>query len=272
MRCERIRSHAERSASASWRRKASCSDRKVSGALATRFARYWHLRCQQSWIWRRIPTRLTRRREWQMKQFKSTGQAQRFVTAHDQINNLFHLRRDHVTAAEYRAARMQTFRVRRKLAAALPLRYKSPTLLAQPRESSRPRPNKLPVPDRLLLHPIIVHPIINEDAGRDFRHRQRRCFRRDSTDTQMRCSSTAGTPTGRRPSTTASNMGCLAGSGGLRKRIDYLISAQAYALISSPTAISMMRGVFHFIAVFLNLILAGGKSRVAAKRRRIRQT
>ena len=37
-----------------------------------------------------------------MKQFKSTGQAQRFVTARDQINNLFHLRRDHVTAAEYR--------------------------------------------------------------------------------------------------------------------------------------------------------------------------
>jgi len=160
----------------------------------------------------------------------------------------------------------------RKLAAALPLRYKSPTLLAQPRESSRPRPNKLPVPDRLLLHPIIVHPIINEDAGRDFRHRQRRCFRRDSTDTQMRCSSTAGTPTGRRPSTTASNMGCLAGSAGLRKRRDYLIAAQAYALISSPTAISMMTGVFHFIAVFLDLILAGGKSRVAAKRRRIRQT
>jgi hypothetical protein len=155
----------------------------------------------------------------------------------------------------------------RKLAAALPLRFKSPTLLAQPRESSRPRPNKLTVPDRLL-----VHPTINEDAGRDFRHRQRRCFRRDSTDTQMRCSSTAGNP--HRPQTehNASNMGCLAGSAGLRKRRDYLISAQAYALISSPTAISMMTGVFHFIAVFLDLILAGGKSRVAAKRRRIRQT
>jgi hypothetical protein len=67
-------------------------------------------------------------------------------------------------------------------------------------------------------------------------------------------------------------MGCLAGSAGLRKRRDYLIAAQAYALISSPTAISMMTGVFHFIAVFLDLILAGGKSRVAAKRRRIRQT
>ena len=53
----------------------------------------------------------TRRRERQMKQFKSAGQAQRFLSAHDQINSLFHLRRDHVTAAEHRATRTQTFRV-----------------------------------------------------------------------------------------------------------------------------------------------------------------
>src|SRR3954453_16581564 len=46
----------------------------------------------------------TRRRERQMKRFKSAGQAQRFLSAHDQINNLCHLRRDHVTASEYRAA------------------------------------------------------------------------------------------------------------------------------------------------------------------------
>jgi len=32
-----------------------------------------------------------------MKRFKSAGQAQRFLSAHDQINNLFHLRRDHVS-------------------------------------------------------------------------------------------------------------------------------------------------------------------------------
>src|SRR3954470_2041028 len=51
----------------------------------------------------------TRRRERQMKRFKSAGQAQRFLTAHDQINNLFHLRRDHVTADQYRAARTQAF-------------------------------------------------------------------------------------------------------------------------------------------------------------------
>jgi putative transposase len=51
----------------------------------------------------------TRRRERQMKRFKSAGQAQRFLSAHDQINNLFYLRRDHVTATEYRAARAQAF-------------------------------------------------------------------------------------------------------------------------------------------------------------------
>jgi putative transposase len=51
----------------------------------------------------------TRRRERQMKRFKSPGQAQRFLYAHDQINNLFHLRRDHRPAIEYRAARTQAF-------------------------------------------------------------------------------------------------------------------------------------------------------------------
>jgi putative transposase len=49
----------------------------------------------------------TRRRERQMKRFKSPGQAQRFLSAHDQINNLFPLCR--VTATEYRAARTRAF-------------------------------------------------------------------------------------------------------------------------------------------------------------------
>ncbi len=43
-------------------------------------------------------------------QFKSSGQVQRFLSGHNQINNLFHLRRDHVTAAEQSAARTQTLR------------------------------------------------------------------------------------------------------------------------------------------------------------------
>ena len=46
-----------------------------------------------------------------MKRFKSAGQAQRFLSAHDQINNLFHLRRDHVTATAYRAARTRAFAI-----------------------------------------------------------------------------------------------------------------------------------------------------------------
>ena len=44
-----------------------------------------------------------------MKRFKSPRQAQRFLSAHDQIANLFHLRRDHVSASQYRAARTRAF-------------------------------------------------------------------------------------------------------------------------------------------------------------------
>src|SRR5215216_5688794 len=51
----------------------------------------------------------TRRRERQMKGFTSASQAQRFLSAHDQINNLFPLRRDHLPARQYRAARTQAF-------------------------------------------------------------------------------------------------------------------------------------------------------------------
>src|SRR3954467_11184055 len=51
----------------------------------------------------------TRRRERQMKRFKSPRQAQRFLSAHDQLNNLFHGHRDHLPAHQYRAARAQAF-------------------------------------------------------------------------------------------------------------------------------------------------------------------
>jgi putative transposase len=44
-----------------------------------------------------------------MKRFKSARQAQRFLSAYDQIANLFHLCRDHVTASEHRAARARAF-------------------------------------------------------------------------------------------------------------------------------------------------------------------
>ena len=46
-----------------------------------------------------------------MKRFKSAGQAQRFLSAHDGISNLFHLRRHQVPATQYRAARTRAFQV-----------------------------------------------------------------------------------------------------------------------------------------------------------------
>ena len=51
----------------------------------------------------------TRRRERQRKRFKSARQAQRFLSAHDQINNLFLLPRHRMPATEYRAARARAF-------------------------------------------------------------------------------------------------------------------------------------------------------------------
>ena len=51
----------------------------------------------------------TRRRERQMKWFKSAGQAQRFLSAHDGINNLFHLRRHQVPAVQYQSAWTEAF-------------------------------------------------------------------------------------------------------------------------------------------------------------------
>ena len=51
----------------------------------------------------------TRRRERQMQRFKSARHTQRFLSAHDQIGNLFHLSRCRLPAAQHRAARAQAF-------------------------------------------------------------------------------------------------------------------------------------------------------------------
>jgi putative transposase len=53
----------------------------------------------------------TRRCERQIKRFRSPGQAQSFLSAHDQINNLFHLGRDHRSAIQYRAAWIEAFQM-----------------------------------------------------------------------------------------------------------------------------------------------------------------
>jgi len=51
----------------------------------------------------------TRRRERIMKRFKSPRQVQRFLSAHDQVANVFPRRRDHDTAANLRSGRTQAF-------------------------------------------------------------------------------------------------------------------------------------------------------------------
>jgi putative transposase len=51
----------------------------------------------------------TRRRERQMKRFKSARHAQRFLSAHDPINNLFLLPRHQMPATDYRAERARAF-------------------------------------------------------------------------------------------------------------------------------------------------------------------
>jgi putative transposase len=60
----------------------------------------------------------TRRRERQMKRFKSPRQVQRFLSVHDQVANLFLPRRDHVTASECRAARTRAFEIWAEVAGA----------------------------------------------------------------------------------------------------------------------------------------------------------
>jgi putative transposase len=52
----------------------------------------------------------TRRRERQMKRFKSARHVQRFLSVHDQINNLFLLLRHMMPATDYRAERTRAFK------------------------------------------------------------------------------------------------------------------------------------------------------------------
>lgn len=51
----------------------------------------------------------TRQKERQMRRFKSPKHAQRFLSAHAHIGNLFRIRHRHTTAAHYRGARRQAF-------------------------------------------------------------------------------------------------------------------------------------------------------------------
>ena len=62
----------------------------------------------------------TRRRERQMKRFKSARHAQRFLSTHSRIHNHFQLCRHHLTANQHRAARDTAFRTWRDVAGTAP--------------------------------------------------------------------------------------------------------------------------------------------------------
>ena len=51
----------------------------------------------------------TRQRERQMRRFKSLGQAQRFLSAHGPINNVFRCQRNRLSATQYRCVRNSAF-------------------------------------------------------------------------------------------------------------------------------------------------------------------
>ena len=60
----------------------------------------------------------TRQRERQMRRFKSSRQAQRFLSAHGIITNLFRVGRQHLSSSNHRLLRSRSFSIWRAVAAA----------------------------------------------------------------------------------------------------------------------------------------------------------
>ncbi len=81
--------------------------RAILSEVRHRTSRYLNNRAENS-------HRPTRRRERQMQRFKSPGQAQRFLSCHAMIYGHFRPRRHLMTAARYRRARAEAFRVWRE--------------------------------------------------------------------------------------------------------------------------------------------------------------
>jgi putative transposase len=77
--------------------------RKILPGVEHRQSRYLNNRAE-------VSHQPTRRRERQMQRFKSPRHAQRFLSSHGQIHNLFQLRRHLLTASDHRAARDCAFR------------------------------------------------------------------------------------------------------------------------------------------------------------------
>ena len=78
--------------------------RQLLPKIEHRQSRYLNNRAENS-------HRPTRRRERQMQRFKSSGQAQDFLSAHASIHGPFHPRRHLLTANSYRAIRTEAFNI-----------------------------------------------------------------------------------------------------------------------------------------------------------------
>jgi putative transposase len=76
--------------------------REVMPRVEHRQSRYFNNRAE-------VSNQPTRRRERQMQRFKSARHAQRFLSAHSRIHNLFQLRRHRLSPSQYRAARNRAF-------------------------------------------------------------------------------------------------------------------------------------------------------------------
>ena len=83
--------------------------RKILPGVEHRQSRYLNNRAE-------VSHQPTRRRERQMQRFKSARHAQRFLSSHGQIHNLFQLRRHRLTAVDHRTARDRAFQAWRDVA------------------------------------------------------------------------------------------------------------------------------------------------------------
>ena len=134
MRSERIRSHAERSAIGKLKKESVMQRQERERSTRYRFARIWHLRCQKSWIWWKIPT--SRCDDESGKRSSSNLPDRLSVSSQPTIRSPTFSISLAITSLppNTELSGCKHSGCGRKLAAALPLRYKSPTLLAQPRE------------------------------------------------------------------------------------------------------------------------------------------
>ncbi len=87
----------------------AAAKRKVLPHTEHRQSRYLNNRAE-------VSHQPTRRRERQMRRFKSARHAQRFLSAHGRIHNHFQLRRHRLSADQHRIARDTAFRTWREIA------------------------------------------------------------------------------------------------------------------------------------------------------------